>query len=79
MIEKTHESNNNKYEERLFFFRSFNNWFLSNLPSTSPYLYIRTIGSMTIEFGELLAYLFLLKNSPSVFIVSFILFSIEVL
>ncbi|CAF4751806.1 unnamed protein product [Rotaria sp. Silwood1] len=40
---------------------------------------MRTIGSMTIEFGELLAYLFLLKNSPSVVIVSFILFSIEVL
>ncbi|CAF4145279.1 unnamed protein product, partial [Rotaria sp. Silwood1] len=44
------ESNNNKYEERLFFFRSFNNWFLSNLPSTSPYLHIRRIGSITIEF-----------------------------
>ncbi|CAF3322891.1 unnamed protein product [Rotaria sp. Silwood2] len=73
------ESNNNKYEERLFFFVLLIIGLLSNLPSASPYLYIQTIGSISIEFGELLSYLFLLKKSISVFLASFISFSIEVI
>ncbi|CAM4874702.1 unnamed protein product [Rotaria socialis] len=50
---------------------------LYNLPSASPYVYIQTIGSISIEFGELSAYLFLWKSSKSVIIVSFLSFSIE--
>jgi hypothetical protein len=71
------ESNDDKNEERLFFFVLLVIGLLSNLPSASPHLYIQTIGSISIEFGELLAYLFLLKSSTKVFIVSFILFLIE--
>jgi hypothetical protein len=71
------ESNDDKYEQRLFFFVLLVIGLLSNLPSISPHLYIQTIGSISIEFGELLAYLFLLKRSTNVFLVSFILFLIE--
>ena len=71
------ESNDDKSEERLFFFVLLVIGLLSNLPSASPHVYIQTIGSISIEFGELLAYLFLLKSSTNVFIVSLILFLIE--
>ncbi|CAF3026055.1 unnamed protein product [Rotaria socialis] len=71
------QEHNNKYEERLFFFVLLVIGLLSNLPSASPYVYIQTIGSISIEFGELTAYLFLWKNSKSVIIVSIISFSIE--
>lgn len=71
------ESNDDKSEERLFFFVLLVIGLLSNLPSASPYFSIQTIGSISIEFGELLAYLFLLKSSTNVFIVSLILFLIE--
>ncbi len=47
--------NNDKYEERLFFFVLLIIGLLSNIPSVSPYLYIQTIGSIFIEFGELLS------------------------
>jgi hypothetical protein len=73
------ESNDDKSEERLFFFVLLVIGLLSNLPSISPYLYIQTIGSIIIEFGELLSYLFLLKKSKNVFFVSLILFLIELL
>lgn len=69
----------NKYEERLFFFVLLVIGLLSNLPSASSYLFIRTLGSISIEFGELSAYLFLWKNSRSVVFVSFISFGIEVI
>lgn len=67
------------YEERLFFFVLLVIGLLSNLPSASPHLYIQTIGSISIEFGELLAYLILLKKSTSVIIVAFVSFTIEVI
>ncbi|UJR24748.1 hypothetical protein I4U23_006122 [Adineta vaga] len=71
------ESNNDKFEERLFFFVLLIIGLLSNLPSISPYLHIQTIGSIIIEFGELLAYLCLLKTSYNVILVAFISFTIE--
>jgi hypothetical protein len=71
------ESNDDKGEERLFFFVLLVIGLLSNLPSSSPHFYIQTIGSISIEFGELLAYLFLLKSSTKVFIVSLTLFLTE--
>ncbi|CAF5029811.1 unnamed protein product, partial [Rotaria sp. Silwood1] len=77
--QESNNNNNNKYEERLFFFVLLIIGLLSNLPSASSNLYIRTIGSISIEFGELLSYLIFLKNSKSLIIVSFISFSIEVL
>jgi hypothetical protein len=64
-------------DQRLFFFVLLIIGLLSNLPSASPYLYWQTIGSITIEFGELLAYLFLLEQSTGVILVAFISFTIE--
>ncbi|CAF3552676.1 unnamed protein product [Rotaria sp. Silwood1] len=72
--QESNNNNNNKYEERLFFFVLLIIGLLSNLPSASSNLYIRTIGSISIEFGELLSYLIFLKNSKSLIIVSFISF-----
>jgi hypothetical protein len=71
------KSSDDKYEERLFFFVLLIIGLLSNLPSASPYLYIQTIGSISIEFGEFLAYLFLLEHSTNVILVALISFSIE--
>jgi len=68
------ESNN---DERLFFFVLLIIGFVSNLPSASSHIYIQTTSSILIEFGELLSYLFILKGSINIFIVSFILFLIE--
>jgi hypothetical protein len=71
------ESNNNLFEERLFFFVLLIIGLLSNLPSASPYLKIQTIGSIMVEFVELLAYLFLLQKSTNVILVASISFLIE--
>lgn len=71
------QESSEKSEERLFFFVLLVIGLLSNLPSASPYLFIQTIGSISVEFIELLAYLFLLKNSQKVFNASLILFLIE--
>ena len=71
------EESSEKSEERLFFFVLLVIGLLSNLPSASPYLYIQAIGSICVEFIELLAYLLLLKDSKNVFIASLILFVIE--
>lgn len=65
------------FEERLFFFVLVIIGLLSNIPSVSPYLYFQTMGSIAIEFGELMAYLFLLKHSINVILVAFISFLIE--
>jgi hypothetical protein len=73
------ESDNNIFEERLFFFVLLIIGLFSNIPSSSPYLYIQTFGSITVEFIELLAYLFLLKKSTNVILVASISFFLELI
>lgn len=71
------ETIDNSFEEHLFFFVLVIIGLLSNIPSVSPYLYFQTLGSITVEFGELMAYLFLLKHSINVILVAFISFALE--
>lgn len=71
------EAIENAFEERRFFFVLVIIGLLSNVPSVSPFLYFQTLGSIIVEFGELMAYLFLLKHSVNVILVAFISFAIE--
>ena len=73
------ESVDDKNEQRLFFFLILTIGLLSNVPSVSSHIYFQAIGSMTVEFGELMAYLFLLEHSINVFLVAFLSFIFEFL
>jgi hypothetical protein len=71
------ESNDDKYQQRLFFFVLLAIGFLSCIFSAISQPYLKIIGSISIELGELSACLFLLKRSNKIVLVAFIFFGFE--